>query len=347
MEYKIELIPESIQLIKMSDEEYFSSKYKDYISNSKLSLLNPNEGGSIEKFLSGFKSEYSDSYELGSAVHAITLQPDLYYISDIRKPSGKLGLFAEKVFDYRQKNITITEAIKKASIDADYYAKGLSEKRIKTAIESSYKYYLQRLQKRHLIEEKTPVYLSEGIYLKFEQCMLGISENKKFKTTLFPESLFSTVEVYNEYAIFCEIKVTLEEESRIIKVKGKLDNFTINHETEELTLNDLKTTGKFVNYFMGNTIKKEDDNGEEISEFIPGSFQKFHYYRQMALYGYLLQCAIKHLRGLNYKLKCNMLVVETIPTFRSKVFSVTNGSIKFGISEFKKLLGDVSWIEKR
>ena len=37
----IEIVPESIQLIKMTDEEYFSDKYKDYISNSKLGLLNP------------------------------------------------------------------------------------------------------------------------------------------------------------------------------------------------------------------------------------------------------------------------------------------------------------------
>ena len=343
----IELIPESIQLIKMDDSEYFSPTYKEYISNSKLSLLNPAEGGSLEKFLSGFKSEYSDSFELGSAVHSIALQSDLYYISDIRKPSGKLGLFIEKVFQFRQQNMSIKEAIDKASKDADYYSSGLTPKRIKTAIDSSYKYYLQRLQTRNVIEEKTPIYLSEGIYNKYEQCMLGISENKKFKTTLFPESLFAEVEVYNEYAILCEIKVTVDGEERIVKVKGKLDNFTINHETEELTLNDLKTTGKPVNYFMGNKVKTTNEDGEEEYTFIPGSFQKFHYYRQMALYGWLLQCAINQLKNINYKLKCNMLVVETTPNFKSRIFPVTNGHIKLGTEEFKKLLIDVAWIEKK
>ena len=70
---KIEIIPESIELIKLTDEEYFSNKYKDYISNSKLSLLNPDEEGSIEKYESGFDSKFSDSFELGGAVHAIVL----------------------------------------------------------------------------------------------------------------------------------------------------------------------------------------------------------------------------------------------------------------------------------
>ena len=35
----IRIIPESIELLKMSDEEYFSDKYKDYVSNSSLSLF--------------------------------------------------------------------------------------------------------------------------------------------------------------------------------------------------------------------------------------------------------------------------------------------------------------------
>ena len=96
---EIEIIGNTIELIKLTDEEYFSPKYKDYISNSRLGFLNEAEGGSEEKFLSGFKSEYSDSFELGSAVHSIILQPDSYFISNITKPSGKLGVFIEEIFN--------------------------------------------------------------------------------------------------------------------------------------------------------------------------------------------------------------------------------------------------------
>jgi hypothetical protein len=78
---EIKIIPESIQLIRMSDEEYFSEKYKDYISNSKLGLFNEDEGGSLEKYLEGFTSTHSDSFELGSAVHAVVLQPESYTVS--------------------------------------------------------------------------------------------------------------------------------------------------------------------------------------------------------------------------------------------------------------------------
>ena len=66
MKNYLEIIPESIQLIKMTDEEYFSEKYKDYISNSKLSLIDPTAGGSPEKYLEGFKGSYNESFELGT-----------------------------------------------------------------------------------------------------------------------------------------------------------------------------------------------------------------------------------------------------------------------------------------
>ena len=65
----------------MSDPEYFAQK--DYISNSKLGLINPDEDGSPEKFQFGISSEYSESFALGSAIHATILQPDYYIISDI------------------------------------------------------------------------------------------------------------------------------------------------------------------------------------------------------------------------------------------------------------------------
>ena len=34
----------------MDDKTYFSKEYSDYISNSKLGLIDPDRGGSLEKF---------------------------------------------------------------------------------------------------------------------------------------------------------------------------------------------------------------------------------------------------------------------------------------------------------
>ena len=131
----ITIIPESIKLLKISDEEYFSENYRQYISNSKLSLINPDEGGSVEKYNAGFQERFSDSFELGSAVHAMILQQRCYQISRITKPTGKLGVFADKVLQLADQFDYDIDLYKQASIEADYYANKFSDTRIEKALE--------------------------------------------------------------------------------------------------------------------------------------------------------------------------------------------------------------------
>ena len=333
----IEIIPESIQLIKMTDEEYFSSKYEDYISNSRLGLINPDNDGSTEKYLSGIKSKYSESFELGSAVHAKVLQPDFYEISDIRKPGGKLGLFAEEVLKCRKNSLSIADSIEEASKKADYYNGSLTSKRLRTAIQKSLSFYL----KRNKILDKEGIetlYLSDSMNYKYEQCMQGLLSNSKVLDTLYPKGLLQKAEFYNEYAILANIKVIIDDSVTVLKVKAKLDNFTVDHETQVATLNDLKTTGKPVSFFMGNQIEVKDEEGRVVEKkWIDGSFQHYNYYRQMGMYLWLMSCYLKSI-GINYTLKANMVVVETVPNFQTKIYPVSKKYINQGLDEFKKLI---------
>lgn len=334
---KIEIVPGSIHFLKMSDEEYFSEKYKSYVSNSKLGMLNPQEGGSLEKFKEGFKSEYSASFELGSAVHAMILQPELYEISNIRKPGGKLGLFVEKVFELRKEGYPIYEAILEASETANYYSGKLSDKRLKTAIKTALPFYLQRLKVKESID-KTTIFLSENMGNQYESCANSLLTNQTAMKCLKPKGLLMDPIVFNEYAILCQLKVTLDTgEEVIIGFKGKLDNVTVDEEENKVILNDLKTTGKPVKFFMGNHVKVINDNKEE-TVWYNGSFQKYHYYRQMGTYLFLLQAAINERYNKSFKYSSNMVVVETIPNFSSKVYPVGNKMIKAGLDEFKKLI---------
>ena len=344
----IRILPETIKLIKITDAEYFSAEYKEYISNSKLGLADPNNDGSREKYESGFSSDYSASFELGSAIHAKVLQPEEFIISDIRKPSGKLGLFAEYVYDFRQTGKSIKESILLASEKANYYSGKFTITREKTAIKQSLPFYLNRIRFKEEPTNKVTLYLSDASASKFTKCMDGIERDPNVLNTLRPKGLLSDPECYNEYAIFAEAEVTLESgEVKIVKLKAKLDNFTIDHETQVYTLNDLKTTGKPVSFFMGNTVTQVGDDGSISKVWHDGSFQKYSYYRQMGMYLWLLSCYMQQ-NKLNYKPKANMVVVETIPEFRTKIYPVKPKDIKKGLDDFKRLLIMVSeWIEKR
>jgi len=330
---EIKIIPETLELIKMSDEEYFSEKYRGYISNSSLSKINPDEGGSLEKYLAPYKQEYSDSFELGSALHAMVLQPDSFIISDIRKPNAKLGIWAEEVFKLRSQGLTLIESFKQASFNANYYAGTLNDNKLKVAIKKSLSFYLGRMKVEEISGIKT-LFISEPVALKYAECIVRVKENQKIHYTLNPEGLLEKPTVFNEYAIFCEADFVKDDDTiKRIKLKGKIDNFTLDREECVVTLNDLKTTGKPLGFFMGNLVNQE---GEEV--WYDGSFQKYHYYRQVALYGWLLQSALKQFYNINYQLKVNMLVVETIPYFNGKIFVVNGNFIKEGLKELKQLL---------
>jgi hypothetical protein len=333
---QIEIIPESIQLIKMSDEEYFSEKYKEYISNSKLSMLNPEENGSFENLFTGFDATYSDSFALGTAVHSVLLQPDEYTISDIKKPNGKLGLFAEEVIKYRQDGLSIENSLYKASESAKYYEGQLSNTRIKTAIKTALLFYLKKNKSKGSTKE---LCLSESVHSKYTEIIKRLNENPNILESLYPTNYVQKPEIFNEFAILCEIIVTLDGGSIVqLKIKGKLDNFIIYHDSSEVVLIDLKTTGKPVNFFMGNNVKLLDESGKYNWKWINGSFQKYRYYRQIAMYMWLLQCTIQKEFGYLYKYKSNMLVIETIPNYQSKIYPVTNDYIKFGLTEMKTII---------
>ena len=55
------------------------------------------------------------------------------------------------------------------------------------------------------------------------------------------------------------------------------------------------------------------------------------------MYLWLLACYYKH-KGIDYIPKANMVVVETIPDYKTKIFPVNGKQIKEGLDEFKKLL---------
>lgn len=58
---RVSPIMDSLVIDKITDEVYFSEKYADYISNSRLKLINPDQGGSPEQYFEGFFGIYSDA----------------------------------------------------------------------------------------------------------------------------------------------------------------------------------------------------------------------------------------------------------------------------------------------
>jgi len=318
---------ETLRWEDMPDEEYFSEKYSDCVSNSRLSLINPEQGGSPERYLAN-QHFYSDSFLLGSAVHAEVLQPgEFNIIGNIDRPTAKLGLMADELFKYYP-NITVDDIIA-ASNKINYYKGKMDDKKCQLVYDNCLPYWakLKDLYDSKAIT-KEPIFLDNNTKNKYDACVTSIKNNREIVSLLEPEGFFDDVIVGNEVAFFIVFLAVDTETGQTIEIpfKAKLDNFTI--VGNDVTLNDLKTTGHWLDKF------KE-------------SFNKYHYYRQMGAYSWLLRLYAEKNNIKVDSFKANMLVVSTVPDYRSGIFKVRTSDVQRGFDEFKYLLKLVAEIKMR
>lgn len=319
----IKLTPllDTLYLEDISDEEYFSKKFSNYISNSRLSLINPEQEGTPDKFFNSKFNNFSESLVLGSLVHCIALQPESYTICDSAdRPSGKAGQIADLTYK-KTGEVPTDEELKEAAIKVDYFGGDLSEKRLSNLRSTCNNYWRNRALFEHSYNDtKIPMYASPKSKEKAKACLESLDENSQIQELLHPTALLEEPIIGNEKTILVDLKVEMpDKEPFILKLKSKLDNFSINFDTETITVNDLKTTGNPVGIFND-------------------AIHKFRYYREMGMYSFLLSlCAKKFYNMSNPTINSNFLVVSTIPNYETKVVPMTKSLFIKGFNEFKNL----------
>ena len=96
-DFKIIPLLDSIKRLDIDDNTYFSSKYRNYVSNSSLKYINPDENGSPDLFKNPPHFTTS-SLNIGSSVHELLLQPDSFVLGPkLHKPTANLGQVADYV----------------------------------------------------------------------------------------------------------------------------------------------------------------------------------------------------------------------------------------------------------
>lgn len=319
----LEPIIDSVQLLKISDEDYFGPLYADYISNSRLKLIDPDKGGSPQSFFDGFAANklYSDSLVFGSAVHECLLQPEYFFICDsVNRPSAKLGFIADILYEYECE--LSNDCILRACSDVDYYHGNLTDNQILTLRKKIMPYIDKRREfENNLDSDKTPIYLDEKSREKLYLCMNNLNTNSYIQNLLHPMGLLDPIESMNEWAILLDIKVTVDNgEPFIIKLKSKLDNFTIDKENNLIVINDLKTHGNYIDTFKDAVIN-------------------FSYHRELAFYSTLMRYVAKKYYNLdNPTIRGNFLVVSTVPDYYTTVYRMTKELFYDGMKDFQRLL---------
>ena len=321
-EIKLTPLLDTLQLVKISDTEYFSPKYGEYISNSRLGLLNPRQGGSPESFFTGFKDEgFISSLVIGSAVHELVLQNESFELAPaLGKPTAKMGAMADELYPVWLKHPIRTSDITEASNKINYYKGKLTPDRIKQVNEQCIPYWKARKQ---LVSNsnKELIYLDDKSRDTVYNCVEALTNNPQVQELLHPSGLIDAPISLNENALLLDVQAECPNgKTFIMHLKAKLDNFTIDLESDTIVVNDVKTIGKVV------------------SE-IDSNISKYHYSRELAMYLFLLRLYVIKEYGIeNPTMKANYLVVSTVPQYYTKVRAMTKKECYEGLHEFRTLL---------
>ena len=322
---KITPLLDTIKLENIDDDTYFSSKFSDYISNSRLGKL-VKEG--VEAFFKNESAPYNPSFETGTLIHQQVLQPESFeVIQGVYKPTAKAGLMADAL--YKSDGTTPTDdEIKAASYIIGYYKDKLTPNRLNEFRSKAEPYWRDRF----LYETNNPfkegdkkrIYTDERNFELLNNCLRTLGEDKNIQNLLHPTGIVEDPICMNENTILMDIQIEIPDyKSRIYKLKAKLDNFTIDKEENIITVNDLKTTSR------------------PAVQFDPTFFS---YQREIAFYSYLLKQVVKKYYNIeNPTIKGNFLVVSTIPEYNTLVYPMTPKLFKSGMMEVSYLLKIVSY----
>ena len=330
---KITPIIETLRLEDISDKEYFSQKFSDYISNSRMSLINPAQGGNPQMYFEGLSknNKFSSSLAFGSAVHELTLQPESFYLcEDVFAPTAKVGLIADIVWNSSKKGeLPSDDILRKAAITVDYY-KGIPTATQMSKVKDAIRPYFKARYKfeQNSTDERIPIFLDEKSKDRLIEVMNSLNNNEAIQKLLHPTDLLGeNLPSNNEKTILLNILVKIpdHDEPVELKLKAKLDNYTIDQVSNLITINDVKTTGKLCSEF----------------DF---AVKNFHYYREIAFYSWLLSlCANQFYELKNPIIKGNFLVVETIPSYWSSVVEMKPNWFTAGVKEFLTLIKMIAY----
>lgn len=323
----------SVRKEEIDDETYFSSKYAHYISNSRLKWIEPSVNkGDPSIFLKPPVLKTS-SLKIGSTVHELLLQPNEFEMAPkLGKPSEKLGAVLDCIERLINDDIKLEDAIRMACVEVNYFVNCIDSKI--DMIKNVWNTYYNNL-KRLPETDKIRRIVSDKDWDVVNNCVESCKNNDEIWNKLHPmDTLGNPIETHFEEAFFIDYYVIYKNKyCAKLSFKMKADNWTIDFNNKLLTLNDLKTTGHSVNGFMS-----ED-----------GSWNKFSYARQMAVYSEILMFyCMKNFgvsRKMGWKLENNMLVVETIPHYWSRCYKVNYNQLTSGKHMLRELLSRVAYCE--
>jgi hypothetical protein len=288
------------------------------LSNSAMGRLNPAQGGSLKKYQLWLEEDKERKelkyFERGRLLHTAILEPELYKVEDIERPSDTICTLVESVFeefgavravlpdplnlDHKMLYLQVFNNIQKRAEELNYGQKWkpdtVFEKVRKEG--SEYLEFLRSASDKLVITKKDKEII--------DGCYFALQKHPEAQRMLFQEESNKEYEIYE----------TFED----VQMKSKLDIHKVDDNV--ITVRELKSTSMPVTLF-------------------PFSFTKFRYYRQSAVYGRM--AAMEYYRLYNKpaaRVVHEYIVVEMSPPHEVMVYTIHPDWIAYGAREMEKIV---------
>lgn len=284
------------------------------ISNSILGYINPEQGGHPSKLLKYMEMNLeeidSKSLDKGKLLHKYYEAPDDFVVSTVPKPNDKLGIAADKIINDTLLSDTageLTDDIILKYVRAEGWNPKWGDEAVIKNTKDQIKPYVEEV-----LANQNKFILTLGEKITLENCKNAIQKNTKVKSLFYKNGDI----VLSEYAIYWKcLRSNLNK-------KALLDKVIIDIENKKIIVNDLKTTSKPVSLFQY-------------------SFEKYHYYRQLAFYKEAIYSDSNLFEKipniLDFSFEANIIVVETTGEYNSAIFPVNNWWLQQGLVEILAL----------
>lgn len=318
---------------------------KIVVSNSSMSEINPEEGGSPRKFIDFFKrvdKQEKSYFRIGNAVDKYVQFPDTYTqfieVSGTRPTDGWVNLAEEmiRIEDAVQDN-NFNTLILAARQNLDFQSRWNPDTVISKFIDEGGKDYFDFLKR-----SAGKIILTQDEKMKFDSCIESLRANKYANEYLFNKEIS-----IKQAAIYFRHTVTIKVKGEDVKVellcKCLLDQLILDNNMPCFMVNDLKTTGKAISLFEK-------------------SFEQYRYYRQLSFYILAVQYWLMGKATMvddstgdkiemtfkppaNCKFYANIIAVETENYNTCEIFPIkfNSGWLTKGTREYTSLLERIAW----
>lgn len=308
--------------MELTIKDYYSVQA---ISNSALSIINPNQGGSPKKFKKYVLDRESDKKETpslknGKLIHLYVENPEEFIISDTIRPSDMLAEWVERVHDRisltSEQVISENNAIKYVALELrnDAYSNVKKEDVIWEKFCTGLDYL------KSLVEQDGKQLLSSQERTILDGCIESLKSNNTIWNMLYSKDDV-TEQTKPEYEMFWDFKY---KDDKTLKLKGMIDVLKIKPLEKVIQIIDFKTTSK------------------SISDY-PESFENWRTYRQLAMYG----VGVKHVLLEEFSdiqdwtFEYYVIAQETFGLYENCIYKIPDEWILEGLKEMYTLLSMV------